>query len=238
MTRWTIAVSLLLLFFVMVGCASVSSKLPAAPRIGYGPPESQPEYRLQAGDVVELDVATNPELTQQAIVNPDGRVSFQYAPNIAAAGHTLPEVSKTVAADYHAANESNFQVVLRSTGGTRVYVTGEVALPSEVVVNGPISALGAISRAGGFKITAQTGEVVLMRLDNELKPQLFAIDAGAAMDGTDPGANVQLQPYDVLYVPRDRFSNVSLLFERIRNAIPFSSSFSYAYFLNSPTSTR
>jgi hypothetical protein len=31
----------------------------------------------------------------------------------------------------------------------------------------------------------------------------------------------------VIYVPRDRISNVSLVFERIHNAIPFSASYGY-----------
>jgi hypothetical protein len=36
-----------------------------------------------------------------------------------------------------------------------------------------------------------------------------------------------LQTYDVLYVPRDRAGNVSLIFERIRQAIPFNFSLVY-----------
>jgi hypothetical protein len=47
------------------------------------------------------------------------------------------------------------------------------------------------------------------------------------MQGKDPNADVLLQPYDVIYVPRDRVSNVSLVFERIRNAIPFNASVGY-----------
>ena len=59
------------------------------------------------------------------------------------------------------------------------------------------------------------------------------VDIVPAMEGKDPGADVLLAPYDVIYVPRDRLSNASLVLERIRNAVPFS--VNYGYYLNSPT---
>jgi hypothetical protein len=52
------------------------------------------------------------------------------------------------------------------------------------------------------------------------------------MEGKDPNADVLLAPYDVIYVPRDRLSNASLVLERIRNAVPFS--VNYGYYLNTP----
>jgi protein involved in polysaccharide export with SLBB domain len=128
---------------------------------------------------------------------------------------------------YGTTTKNDLQVVLRSQVGTRVYVTGEVTAPTEVVANGQISALSAVTRAGGFKITAQRGEVVLMRRDENNKPHLYALDLLAAMQGKDPSADILLQPYDVIYVPRDRISNVSLVFERIHNAIPVSASYGY-----------
>jgi polysaccharide export outer membrane protein len=214
----------------LAGCASVTERLPPPPQIGIGPPEAQPAYRLQPGDVIELHILSNPELNEQAIVAPDNRVTFQFAPGVAAGGHSLQELTDKLNLAYGTTTKDDLQVVLRSQVGTRVYVTGEVILPTEVLVNGQLSALSAISRAGGFKITAQKGEVVLLRRDSQNKPHLYALDLAAAMEGKDPNADVLLQSFDVLYVPRDRISNVSLVFERIRNAIPIGASISYGYF--------
>jgi protein involved in polysaccharide export with SLBB domain len=211
----------------LAACASVVEPLPPAPQIGLGPPESQPPYRLEPGDVIELHIVSNPEMNEQAIVAPDGRVTFQYASGLFAGGHTLQDVTDALNQAYGTTTKDNLQVVLRSQVGTRVYVTGEVLLPTEVLANGQISALGAISRAGGFKITAQQDEVVLMRRDEENHPHLYALDLAAAMDGKDANADVLLQPYDVLYVPRDRISNLSLVVEKIRNAVPIGASFNY-----------
>lgn len=205
---------------LLTACASVTQTLPSAPQIGLGLPDQQPAYRLQPGDVIELHILSNPELNEQVVVAPDNRVTFQYAPGLIAGGHSLQQVTDSLNRIYGTTTKNDLQVVLRSQVGTRVYVTGEVLLPSEVVVNGQISALSAISRAGGFKITAYRSEVVLMRRDENNQPHLYALNLLAAMKGKDPNADVLLQPYDVLYVPRDRVSNLSLIFERIRNAVP------------------
>jgi protein involved in polysaccharide export with SLBB domain len=205
---------------LLTACASVTESLPPAPQIGLGPPDQQPEYRLQPGDVIELHILSNPELNEQVVVAPDNRVTFQYAPGLVAGGHSLQQVTDSLNRIYQTTTKNDLQVVLRSQVGTRVYVTGEVQLPSEVVTNGQISALSAISRAGGFKITAHRSQVVLMRRDEQNNPHLYALDLLAAMKGKDPKADVLLQPYDVLYVPRDRLSNASLVLERIRNAVP------------------
>jgi protein involved in polysaccharide export with SLBB domain len=222
-------VSALLITLFLVACSSVEVPLDPAPRIGLGPPEAQPAYRLQPGDVVELHLASNPELNEQVIVAPDGRVTFQYAAGVQAAGRSLADLTGELNRVYRT-RDNGLQVVLRSQVGTRVYVVGEVLLPSEIVANGQISALSAISRAGGFKITAQPSELVLIRRDETNRPKVYAINLEAAMTGRDPAADVLLQPYDVLYVPRDRFSNVSLVFEKVRNALPFSASVTYGIF--------
>lgn len=217
---------------ILAGCASVTQPLPPPPQVGLGPPDTQPPYRLQPGDVIEVHILSNPELNEQVVVAPDNRVTFQFAPGLTVGGHSLQEVTDALNRAYHTTTPNDLQVVLRSQVGTRVYVTGEVQLPTEVIANGQLSALSAISRAGGFKITAQRGEVVLMRRDQDNKPHLYALNLAAAMEGKDPMADVLLQPYDVIYVPRDRISNVSLVFERIRTAIPFS--VNYGYYLNTP----
>ena len=219
---------------VLTGCASVPQSLPPAPQIGLGSPDLQPAYRLQPGDVIELHILSNPELNEQVVVAPDNRVTFQYAPGLIAGGHSLQQVTDSLNQIYGTTTKNDLQVVLRSQVGTRVYVSGEVQLPSEVVVNGQLSALSAISRAGGFKITAQRSEVVLMRRDEENKPHLYALNLLAAMKGRDPTADVLLQPYDVLYVPRDRISNVSLIFERIRNAVPVGVNYGFYTNVNPP----
>jgi protein involved in polysaccharide export with SLBB domain len=139
--------SAIALISILAGCASVTATLPPPPQVGLGPPKDLPAYRLQPGDVIELHILSNPELNEQVIVAPDSRVTFQFAPNLTVGGRSLQQVTDMLNTAYGTTTKNDLQVVLRSQVGTRVYVTGEVLAPTEVIANGEISALGAVTRA-------------------------------------------------------------------------------------------
>jgi polysaccharide export outer membrane protein len=202
---------------LLSGCQTVSGKVGDATTLR--PVDAAAEYQVQPGDILESHYGSNPSLNEQVLVMPDGKVSFLGARNLMAAGQTLPTLRTTVI-DTAKIIDPSFDVVLRSSVGTRVYVTGEVATPGEIVANGPISAVQAVSRAGGLKLGAQSDRVVLVRHFPASQSQAYAVNLQAVMDGSNPAADVMLQPYDIIYVPRDRIGNVSLVFERLRNAVP------------------
>jgi len=54
-------------------------------------------------------------------------------------------------------------VIVRSFSSHRVYVDGEVTRAGEVTLVGPMTALQAISKAGGMKESARVSEVILIR---------------------------------------------------------------------------
>lgn len=223
------AAHLLSACLVLVGlaaCASITRPLPEAADILPPAGATPPPYLIQPGDILETRFIIDPTLNQQSVVTPGGRVSFRYASDLLAAGLTLPEVRSQVIRTA-GITEHGFDLVLRSSVGTRVYVTGEVNTPGEIIVNGNITALQAVSRAGGFKLTAQKSQTVLLRRNKLDQPALYGVNLEAASDGDAPQDDVELRTYDVLYVPRDRAGNLSLVFERIRQAIPFNFSLIY-----------
>lgn len=215
-----------LLLCGLSACETVKRDLPQAAVALPSPSPVPPPYLVQPGDILESRYVINPLLNEQSLVTPAGRVSFRYASDLPAAGHTLPQVRQEVATTA-GITERGFDIVLRSSVGTRVYVTGEVTTPGEILVNGDITALQAVSRAGGFKLGAQDREVVLVRRGPDKRPTLYAMNLKAATNGIAPEDDVPLRTYDIVYVPRDRAGNLSLIFERLRNAIPFNFSVFY-----------
>ncbi len=218
--RYRVALPLVLLL-ASPGCQSVRRDLPDISTVAAASRQRSSQYRIQPGDVLESHFSTDATFNEQALVAPDGRISFFYAADMTAAGLTVSQLREQVAAKA-GITDGSFSIVLRNTVGTRVYVTGEVNSPGEIIVNGPITALQAVSRAGGYKLGAQRGQSVLIRHDAAEKPVPYTIDLASAADGRKPDEDVQLETYDILYVPRDRMANVSLVLERIRNAVPFS----------------
>jgi len=224
----TSRILLLAVAVALVGC--VNSDLKPPPSEPYLPYTQQPLYRIDVGDVLDLRFPLTPELNEQAVVGPDGRISVQYAQNLIAAGRTLSEISADMKAAYaQQLTNPTLNVSIRSYAGTKVYVVGEVSTPGEFIANGPITVVQAITRAGGFKLLASERQVILVRHDADGKPAIYAVDVSGIANGYGPAtADVPLSSYDIVYVPRSPIGDVSKVFEIIRGMIPFYFSPGYA----------
>src|ERR1700677_2780383 len=84
--------------YALTGCAN--SSLPRPPALELASPEQRPLYRCDIGDVLDLRFPRNPELNEQAVVGPDGRISVQFAHDVLAAGRTLAELTKDLSEAY------------------------------------------------------------------------------------------------------------------------------------------
>src|SRR5580658_950135 len=104
---------------VLLGCANVS--LPPPPLPEYTSTAQRPLYRVDMGDVLDLRFPRNPELNEQAVVGPDGRISVQFAHDILAAGRTLADLTKDISEAYSKELiEPSVSLSIRSYSGTRV----------------------------------------------------------------------------------------------------------------------
>lgn len=182
-----------------------------------------PEYRVQVGDRLEIKFFYSPELNEQVIVRPDGRISLQLIPDIAAADLTLTTLTKQLTERYAAdLNQPRVTVIVREFGTQRVFVDGEVGTPGMVPILGQMTALQAISQAGGLKDTARSTEVIVIRRGPGDAPVAFKVDLKKARDGGDLAQDVTLAPLDIIYVPRSRIANVNLFVDQyIRKVLPF-----------------
>jgi polysaccharide export outer membrane protein len=192
-------------------------------------PAAAGEYRIQVGDELEIKSFYNPELNERVIVRPDGRISVQLAPEIVAAGRTPAELASALTERYSANfKQPEISVILRTFAGQRVFVAGEVQRPQMILMAGPMTVLQAVAAAEGFTDTARTSEVILIRRAADRRPSVSIVDAKAAYSGDDATQDVMLQPFDIVYVPRSRISNVNRFVDQfIRRNIPLPFSLSY-----------
>jgi len=207
---------------VLTGCAN--SSLPRPPVAELASPEQRPLYRCDIGDVLDLRFPRNPELNEQAVVGPDGRISVQFAHDIPAAGRTLAELTKDLSEAYSKELvDPLVSLSIRSYSGTRIYVAGEVATPGEFVETGPITALQAIARAGGFKTSAARSRVILIRHGQNGKSELYGLDESGLTEGYSQNAtDAELVSYDIIYVPRSPMGDVAYLLAQLQGVLPLS----------------
>jgi len=215
-------------------CSSVPTLPPAPPTpvADTGPVRALAPYRLQVGDVLGVRLMLNPELNEEVTIRPDGRISTSVAKDELASGRTVPEVTAALTRAYSTElAKPRLTVLVKSFAPTRTYVGGEVADPGEFITVGPNLTLSqAIARAGGLKqMSADEDRAYIIRRGPNDVPQLLSVRFQDVMWGKDPKADVQLAPFDVVYVPRTgiaevyRFVNTYLL-----QFVPVSWGFSYA----------
>lgn len=220
---------------LVTGCSSMSKDIPPAPQNVM--PIAQiakelPPYRIQVGDSLELKMLLNPELEEQVTVRPDGLISTAVAQNVPAFGLTPEELQKDLNDRYtsHLSNP-NIAVIVKSFAPTRVYVLGEVNNPGEYISVGPnLTLLQALARAGGVKNTAKTGSVLITRRGSGEKPEVYLADYDEATSGYQPGADVRLAAYDVVFIPRTNIADVYVGYEQyIKQFLNTSVSASYQF---------
>lgn len=196
-------------------------------------PYSTDEYRIQIGDVLDVKFYYNPELNDSVTVRPDGRISLQLAPEVMAAGMTPPVLASQLR-DRYSGELRNPQVtvIVRSFGSQRCFVDGEVGTPGLVTLTGPLTVMQSIAESGGFKETARYNEVLVIRRTAAKKPYVMTVNLENAINGTDLGQDIFVQPFDIVYVPRSPIANADLWVDQyIRRMIPvpFGIGFGWSY---------
>ena len=221
-------ISILVIGLFITACTSVNV-VPADQAGAHTSSYPLKDYVIQTGDQLEIKFFYNPELNEQVTVRPDGRISLQLTPEIMAAGLTPSQLTDVLVKNYEKelANPG-ITVMVRSFSSQRVYVDGEVNKPGMVNLAGPLTVLQSIAEAGGFKDTARTSQVLVIRKTNGDKPVAIAVNLDDVRSAAPGSRDMLLAPYDIVYVPKSAIANVNLFVDKyIRQNIPIPFGISY-----------
>jgi protein involved in polysaccharide export with SLBB domain len=100
-------------------------------------------------------------------------------------------------------------VIVRSFTRQRVFVGGEVEQPGLIELPTGMTALQAIFQSGGFKETADPAEALVIRKGPGNKPIPLRIDLASVMEADSAGADLQLRPDDIVFVPKSAIANTN-----------------------------
>ncbi len=167
-------------------------------------------YRIQEGDILKLAFSYLRELNQEGIVVlNDGSVNLVGVDRVELAGLTMTEADSVITQAYaQEYRDPSVSIIIQETVGRRVYVLGEVRNPGlHRVPSGGIDIIGAVTVAGGFSDDAAKSGTVLVRVTDEgYLVQEIDLDGLASVSYASL-ALVEVQPYDVIYVPRSRIGD-------------------------------
>ena len=208
----------LVLSLLASGCGP--SLVPALPDRASAPefyaPTLEGEYRVQIGDGLALRSYYDPQLSQEVVVRPDGRVSLLLLGDRRVVGRTLRELDAEFTADYRELVPSaDITISLSQASGMSVYLGGEVRLPSQQPLHGSLTILQAITMAGGFLDTAQKTQVLLLRKQADGNFRVYELDVEKILAYEAP--EVYLNRYDIVYVPKSKIAEANLYVEQYIN---------------------
>lgn len=203
----------------------------AFPDIGYADwTEQEPDYRLYPGDQIDITVPSAPELSKTAvIVQPDGRVTMPLLAPVMAADRTIPELEALLTRAYAGQLlRPRVTVTMKQATPLKVFVGGEVGTPGVYDMPGDINSLQAVIQAGGFKPSAKTDRVVIIRRGPNGRAMMRTVNLQGAMKAPGGADFVPLRRFDVVYVPRSNIAEAGLFMQQWFRDISPIQGFSYA----------
>jgi len=189
----------------LAGCASPPL---ASNTKGAAAPATAAEYRIGAGDGLNLFVWNHPELSVTVPVRPDGRITAPLIDDVVAAGKTTAQLSReleTRLAEYVRSPKVSI-IVTAATGnyGDQVRVIGQAAHPQALPYRNGMTLLDVMIAVGGLAEFAAGNRATLTRTVDGKAVQMRVRLKDLINDG-DITANVPIQPGDVLVIPESRF---------------------------------
>lgn len=159
-------------------------------------------YHLNPGDTIDITVWQEENLHTEAVVLPDGSVSFPLVGHVPAAGKTTGEFAalvKTRLAEFMPNPEVNVRLI--GADGNMIYVTGEVAHPGAFVMKRPTDVMQAISMAGGLTAFAKRNDIVILHREADGHSSSLPFEYDEVEDGRELAMNILLHSGDTVVVP-------------------------------------
>ncbi len=194
--------------------------------IGYSDwSDSEPEYRLYPGDELEVTVPSAPELNKTVTVQPDGRISMPLISPVMAADRSVPQLQDALTGAYASQlRRPQVSVSVKTAQPLKVFVFGEVDKSGVYDMPGDINALQAVVLAGGFKTSARSRKVVVIRRGPGGTAMARTVDL--SLKNPAGGDFVPLRRFDVVFVPRSSVAELGVAMGQFRDLLPIQ--FSYA----------
>lgn len=200
--------------FAAALCAAVPAARAEAP-VTCGRPEPQllhrQRYRVQPGDVIDIDFPLSATFNQTLTIAPDGYVTLRGVGDFYAANKTLPQLHAAMVREYSGIlHDPMVTVDLRNFQKPYFIVNGEVAHPGKFDLRENITVTEALAIAGGVTENAKSSQILLFRrLPGGTMVEVQKLNMKRMMKTGDLAEDATLKPGDLIFVPQNAISKIS-----------------------------
>jgi len=182
---------------------------------------TEERYRLQPGDVIEVQFRYSPEFNQTVTVQPDGYISLEIGGDLKVAGLTVEETRRLILRKAGARLQDPVAtVLLKEFQKPYFVVAGEVTQPGKIEMRERVTAIQAIMLAGGMKEGARSSQVIVFRKINSDMAEVKLLNLKSIKRTGDLENDLTLQPGDMVFVPRDKISKIER-FMKLASVVAF-----------------
>jgi len=168
----------------------------------------QTNYQIGPGDMLDIFVWRNPEISTQVPVRPDGRISTPLVEDMIAVGKTPSELARDmelVLATYIKAPSVNVIVTeFHGIFAKQVRVVGQAANPQSIPYREGMTVLDLMISVGGLGEFAAGNRAKLVR-SVDGKTMEYRVRLDDLLNKGEIEQNVDIKPGDVLIIPESFF---------------------------------
>ena len=164
-------------------------------------PQPPTEYLIGPEDVLEISVWKEEGLEREVLVRPDGKLSFPLAGDVQAAGRTPEKVQAEITERIKRyIPDPVVTVTVKTIGGNKIYVIGEVRNPGSYVIGRYVDVIQALTLAGGLTPFASENSIKVLRREGT-KEIVVSFEYAEVKKGRRLEQNIFLRGGDVVVVP-------------------------------------
>lgn len=157
------------------------------------------EYVVGEGDLLNINVWREPELTQNMTVRPDGNISLPLLGDVHVSGITPRQIQELLTEKLKVVlTNPQVTVSVSEVRSKIVYITGSVGKPGAYPAVTPMNVLQLIARAGGLTEFANRKDISILRGGDPRNRLHF--NYKEVVKGHNSAQNVTLQPGDTVVV--------------------------------------
>jgi polysaccharide export outer membrane protein len=158
-------------------------------------------YVIGPEDVLAIVVWREKDMTTDAVVRPDGKISLPLLNDLQAAGLTPDQLKASIekAASKYVA-EPNATVIVKAINSRKVHILGNVSKAGTYPLAGDTTVLQLIAQAGGLQEYADAKHITIMRKEDG-KDRVLKFNYKDVIRQKGLEQNVLLKPGDTVIVP-------------------------------------
>lgn len=189
---------------LLAACAGYSSAYPPAPVVAG---TQSYDYVVGAGDMLNIIVWRNPELSLSVPVRPDGKISTPLVDELVAQGKTSVEIARDIEkALSKLVRDPVVTIIVTSFVGPyseQIRVVGEAAKPQSLPYKQKMTVLDVMIASGGLTDFADGNGASITRASEG--GRRYSVRLKDLIKRGDISANVEMKPGDILIIPQSWF---------------------------------